>query len=263
MHEGIESGVDTFCRTMPFENGAVLNPIGMVNVGDSLAAIKKLVFDEKKYTLSNLYDALESNWTGYEAMRKDFLEAPKFGNNIDYVDSIVAECYKFLCDTADTMPTILGGVHIPTGISITSHQPGGGLTGATPDGRFSGEILADGTMSPMHGMDTHGPLAVLSSAMKIDQDPFQATLLNMKFHPSALKTEDDLDKLASMVQTYLTNGGKHIQFNVVDKETLIKAKENPKEYRDLVVRIAGYSAYFVQLNPQMQDEVIARVEHNL
>ncbi|MBW8381286.1 MAG: hypothetical protein K0M69_02025, partial [Youngiibacter sp.] len=164
MYEGIESGVDTFCRTMPFENGAVLNPIGMVNVGDSLAAIKKLVFEEKKYTLSNLYDALESNWTGYEAMRKDFLEAPKFGNNIDYVDSIVAECYKFLCDTADTMPTILGGVHIPTGISITSHQPGGGLTGATPDGRFSGEILADGTMSPMHGMDTNGPLAVLSSA---------------------------------------------------------------------------------------------------
>lgn len=263
MWQGIESGEDTFRRTMPFENGAVLNPIGMVNVGDSLAAIKKLVFDEKKYTLKQLDDALEADWVGYEEMQKDFLAAPKFGNNDDYVDKIVAECYKMFCDIAETMPTILGGVHIPTGISITSHQPGGGLTGATPDGRKAGEILADGTMSPMHGMDECGPTSVLQSAMKVDQDPFQATLLNMKFHPSALKTEEDLKKLGSMIKVYLTNGGKHIQFNVVDKPTLVAAKADPKAYRELIVRIAGYSAYFVQLNPQMQDEVIARVEHTL
>ncbi len=263
MWNGIESGEDTFRRTMPFENGAVLNPIGMVNVGDSLAAIKKLVFDEKKYTLKELNNALEANWAGFEDMQKDFLEAPKFGNNDDYVDRIVAECYQVFCDIAATMPTILGGVHIPTGISITSHQPGGGLTGATPDGRKAGEILADGTMSPMHGMDQRGPTAVLQSAMKINQDPFQATLLNMKFHPSALKTDEDLMKLASMIKVYLTNGGKHIQFNVVDKPTLLAAKADPKTYRDLIVRIAGYSAYFVQLNEQMQDEVIARVEHKL
>lgn len=263
MYEGIESGTDTFQRKMPFENGAVINPIGMVNVGDSLAAIKKLVFDDKKYTLKELYEALEANWAGYEEMHKDFLDAPKFGNNIDYVDKIVADCYQTFCDIAGDIPTILGGVHIPTGISITSHQPGGGLTGATPDGRKSGEILADGTMSPMHGMDTNGPTSVLNSAMKVNQDPFQATLLNMKFHPTALKTEDDLKKLAAMIRSYLTHGGKHIQFNVVDKETLLDAKANPSKYRDLVVRIAGYSAYFVQLNPQMQDEVIARVEHNL
>jgi formate C-acetyltransferase len=263
MWQGIESGEDVFRRTMPFENGAVLNPIGMVNVGDSLAAIKKLVFDEKKYTLKELYDALEADWAGYEAMQQDFLNAPKFGNNDDYADMIVADCYKMFCDIAESMPTILGGVHVPTGISITSHQPGGGLTGATPDGRKSGEILADGTMSPMHGMDFNGPIAVLQSAMKVDQDPFQATLLNMKFHPSALKTESDLVKLGSMIKVYLTNGGKHIQFNVVDRPTLIAAKADPKAHRDLIVRIAGYSAYFVQLNEQMQDEVIARVEHSL
>ena len=118
-------------------------------------------------------------------------------------------------------------------------------------------------MSPMQGMDTHGPLAVMQSAMKVDQDPFQATLLNMKFHPSALKTESDMEKLASLIRTYLTNGGKHVQFNVVDRKTLIDARENPAAHRDLVVRIAGYSAYFVQLNDSMQEEVINRTEHTL
>jgi len=262
MYEGVESGQDTFKRTMPFENGAVINPIGMVNVGDSLAAIKKLVFDDKKYTLSQLQDALDKDWEGFDDMKEDFLAAPKFGNDIDYVDEIVARCYKSFCDICEEIPTILGGVHIPTGISITSHQPGGQLTGATPDGRKAGEILADGTMSPMHGMDKNGPTAVLKSAMKVNQDPFQATLLNMKFSPSALKTEEDLIKLGSMIQTYLTNGGKHIQFNVVDNKTLRAAQEDPKKYRDLVVRVAGYSCYFVQLTRAMQDEVIDRTENN-
>ena len=263
MYEGIESGKDTFLRKMPFENGSSICTIGMVNVGDSLAAIKKLVFDEKKYTLGELYDALEADWVGCEAMQKEFLAAPKFGNNDLYVDQIVARCYQLFCDIMGRIPTILGSYHVPTGISITSHQPGGALTGATPDGRRAGEILADGSMSPMHGMDRCGPTAVLGSAMQVNQDPMQATLLNMKFHPSALKTEADLNKLASLIQTYLTNGGKHIQFNVVDRETLLAAKENPSAHRELIVRIAGYSCYFVQLNEQMQDEVITRVEHML
>ena len=264
MYNGIESGKDIWCRhDIPFDNTASVCTIGMVNVGDSLAAIKKLCFDEKKYTLKEVYDALEADWVGYEDMRKDFLDAPKFGNNDPYVDEIVARCYKMFTDFVPTLTTITGGTTVPCGISITSHQPGGLLTGATPDGRKAGTLLADGTMSPMQGMDTHGPLAVLQSAMKVDQDPFQATLLNMKFHPSALKTESDMEKLASMIRTYLTNGGKHVQFNVVAKETLIDARNNPAAHRDLVVRIAGYSAYFVQLNDSMQEEVINRTEHTL
>ncbi|MCD8154972.1 MAG: hypothetical protein LUF78_09875 [Clostridiales bacterium] len=263
MYEGIESGEDTFRRTMPFENGAVINPIGMVNVGDSLAAVKKLCFDDRKYSLAQLQEALDADWKGYESMREDFLKAPKYGNDDDYVDEIVARCYKSFCDICGEIPTILGGVHIPTGISITSHQPGGQLTGATPDGRKAGEILADGTMSPMHGMDKEGPTAVLKSAMKIDQDPFQATLLNMRFAPSSLKTESDLEKLADMITTYLTNGGKHIQFNVVDNSTLLAAQEEPQKYRDLVVRVAGYSCYFVQLTRAMQNEVIERTQQSL
>ena len=115
----------------------------------------------------------------------------------------------------------------------------------------------------MHGVDQKGPTSVLNSALKVGQDRWQATLLNMKFHPSAVKTDEDLHKLSGMIRTYLTHGGKHIQFNIVDKDTLIAARERPKDYRELVVRIAGYSCYFVQLNPQMQEEVIARTEHQL
>lgn len=263
MYEGIECGHEVFDRVMPFENGAVVNPIGMINTGDILAAMKKLVFDEKKYTLSQLYDALEADWEGYKEMRRDFEAAPKYGNNDDYVDAITARWFRDFCDMVDSKSSIYGHPHIPTGISITSHQPGGELTGATPDGRKAHEILADGSVSPMHSMDTRGPTAVFQSAMKIDQDPFQATLMNMKFSPTALRTDADLAKLGAMIRVYLTHGGKHVQFNVVDRATLRAAQENPHEYRDLVVRIAGYSAYFVQLNRQMQDEVIERVEQAL
>lgn len=118
-------------------------------------------------------------------------------------------------------------------------------------------------MSPMQGMDSHGHWPVMQSAMKVDQDPFQATLLNMKFSPTSLATERDCQKLASMIRTYLTNGGKHVQFNVVDQETLIDARKHPEKHRDLIVRIAGYSAYFVQLNDSMQQEVINRTEHQI
>ena len=262
MADAIREGKDMLDRTMPFENGAVLNPIGMINVADSLAAIRKLVFDDKRVSMSQLKRALEANWLGteYANVRKMFLSAPKFGNDDDYVDSIAAELYRFWAETAATFDTALGGKHIPTAISITSHQPGGALTGATPDGRSAGEILADGTMSPMRGMDTGGPTAVLKSAMKIDQVPYQATLLNMKFHPSALQTTEDLTKLSYLIKTYFDFGGKHIQFNVVDRDTLIDAQEHPENHRDLIVRVAGYSAYFVQLGKAVQDEIIGRTE---
>ncbi|NLV49106.1 MAG: hypothetical protein GXY20_00255 [Clostridiales bacterium] len=263
MYQGIESGMDIWRRVMPFENCAVINSIGMVNVGDSLAAIKKLVFEDKKYTLAQLEAALDADWVGYEDMQNDFLAAPKYGNDIDFVDNIVADCYRLLNDTVEKLPNIFGKPTIATGISITSHQPGGQLTGATPDGRKAKTILADGTMSPMHGMDTNGPVAVLKSAMKIDQDPMQATLLNMKFHTTALKSDADLKKLGDMIKVYLTNGGKQVQFNVVDQKTLKNAQIDPGEYRDLIVRVAGYSTYFVTLSKAMQDEVIERTSLDL
>jgi formate C-acetyltransferase len=230
---------------------------------DSLAAVKKLVFEEQRVTQKELKAALAANWkgNGYAEMRKIFLAAPKYGNGDPYVDSIAREVYQFWADTAVTFPTAWGGTTKPTAISITAHGPGGALTGATPDGRYAGETLADGTMSPAQGRDTHGPTAVIRSAMAINQVPYQATLLNMKFHPSALKTTEDLKKLSNLIKIYFSQGGKHVQFNVVDKKTLVEAQKHPETHRDLIIRVAGYSTYFVQLNKTVQDEIIARTEY--
>jgi len=265
MTNAIKEGKDILDRTMPFENAAVMNPVGMINVADSLAAIKKLVFDDKNVTMNELKAALAANWqgNGYDKIRKMCLAAPKYGNDDDYVDTIAKELYQFWADKTVTLDTCLGGKHKPTAIAITSHAPGGALTGPTPDGRYAGEVLADGTTSPMRGRDTHGPTSVIKSASKIDQVPYQATLMNMKFHPSALKSTEDLRKLSVLIRTYFSLGGKHIQFNVVTKEMLLDAQKHPENYRDLVVRMAGYSAYFLQLSKAIQDEIIARTEHEL
>lgn len=262
MTDAVKVGKDMFHRELLFENGAALNAVGMINVADSLAAVKKLVYDDNKVTMKQLKAALEANWQGYKDIRQLCLKAPKYGNDDDYVDSIAKDLYKFWADTAVTLDSALGGKHKPSAISISAQWPGGTVTGATPDGRFSGGVLADGTMSPMRGMDTRGPTAVIKSAMKVDQDLYQATLLNMKFHPSAMKSTDDLRKLSDLIKTYFSLGGKHVQFNVVDREMLLKAQQEPMEHRDLVVRVAGYSAYFVQLGKVIQDEVIGRTEYD-
>ncbi|HVN96086.1 MAG TPA: pyruvate formate lyase family protein [Syntrophorhabdaceae bacterium] len=263
MYDAIKVGKDVLDRVMPFENGSVLNLVGMVNVADSIAAVKKLVFDEKKVTMKELKDALDANWegNGYPEIRKMCLAAPKFGNGDPYVDSIAKDLYKFWAATTKTFETPWGGTTKPTGISITAHAPGGALTGATPDGRLAGETLADGTLSPAQGKDINGPTAVMRSAMAVDQTPFQATLLNMKFHPSALTSEEDMKKLASLIKTYFMAGGKHVQFNVVNKIVLLESQKEPEKHRDLIVRVAGYSAYFVALGKPVQDEIIARTEH--
>lgn len=265
MTDAMKEGKDALDRTLPFENGSALNLVGMINVADSMAAVKKLVFDEKKVTKKELKAALAANWQGdgYAEMRKMCLAAPKYGNGDYYVDSIAKELYQLWADTAVTFPTAWGGTMKPTGISITAHVPGGALTGTTPDGRYAGETLADGTMSAAQGRDTHGPTALIRSAMTINQVPFQSTLLNMKFHPSALKSTEDLRKLSDLIKTYFSFDGKHVQFNVVNKDTLLDAQKHPERHRDLIVRVAGYSAYFVNLGKAVQDEIIARTEHQL
>ena len=174
---------------------------------------------------------------------------------VDLYDTWVKNCYSFT--------NIFGAPPRPTGISITAYAPGGALTCATPDGRHKGETLPDGVVSPAQGTDKNGPTVSLKSAMKINQDPFNAMLLNMKMSPSALKSDADLDKLGALVKTYLMNGGKHIQFNVVDNKTLIAAQERPKDYADLVVRVAGYSTYYTILTKAVQNEIIARTTNEL
>lgn len=263
MKDGVKEGKDMFTRRFKFENGAVLGAVGAVNAGNGLYAIKKLIFEEKKYTMAQLMEALDADWVGYEAMQEDFKSQAKYGNNIAEVDETVAEFYKLHADVCLSLPCVYGNTLQPNAISISAHQPGGMVTGATPDGRKGGTILADASLSPAHGTDTHGPIAVFQSAMKVDQDPYQGTLMNMKFHPSALKTEEDLTKLGSMIQTYLTHGGKHVQFNVVNREEMVDAKVHPEDHPELVVRVAGYSAYFTRLTPGIQDEVIERMSHDL
>lgn len=263
MADAIKEGKDVNDRVLPFENGSALNPVGLINVVDSIAAVKKVVFDEKKATKKELKKALAKNWQGYEELRKICLAAPKYGNGNNYVDSIAKEIYKFWAETAVSFPTAWGGTTKPSGVSITAHGPGGAIVGATPEGRYAGENLCDGTVSAVQGRDTNGPTALLRSAMMIDQIPYQSTLLNMKFHPSALKTTEDLKKLSDLIKIYFGQGGKHVQFNVISRDTLLEAQEHPEKNRDLIVRVAGYSAYFVQLNKRVQDDIISRAEHEL
>ena len=263
MRDGVKTGKDMFSRRFPFENGAVLGAVGGVNTGNGLYAVKKLIYDEKKYTMAQLLEALDADWAGYEDMRRDFRAQPKYGNAMKEVDDMVAEVYQLFADTCHSLPCVYGDTLKPNAISISAHQPGGALTGATPDGRKGGEILADASLSPDHGQDTHGPLAVFLSAMEVNQDPYQGTLMNMKFHPSNMKTRADLEKLSTMVKTYLTHGGKHVQFNVVDRGEMEDAKVRPEEHPELVVRVAGYSAYFTRLPESIQDEVIERTSQEL
>ena len=261
--DGIRIGRDVLNRKVKFENASVINMVGMANTIDSLAAVKKLVFDDKRITGKQLMDALNANWNGFEEIQKMCLDAPKFGNNDPYVDEIAARLWNDYADICLGMKTIFDAPVLPSGISITAHAPGGAMTGPTPDGRFLGETFADGSVSPCQGRDINGPLAVLQSGMAVNQDRFMSTLLNMKLTPSTLKTDEDLDKLGTMVKTFLNNGGKQIQFNVVDRETLVKAKTDGENYRDLIVRVAGYSAYYVGLTTRVQDEIIERTEHIL
>ena len=263
LKDGVKTGKDMFNRRFAFENGAVLGAVGGVNTGNALFAIKKLVYDDKKYTMKQLMEALDADWVGYEDMQADFKDVPKYGNDNDEVDSMVAEIYKLHADTCLSLPCAYGDSLKPNAISISAHQPGGANTGATADGRKGGEILADASLSPDHGQDVNGPLAVFNSAMKINQDQYQGTLMNMKFLPSNMKSESDLKKLGAVIKTYLTSGGKHIQFNIVNKEEMVDAKVNPEDHPELIVRVAGYSAYFTRLTDGIQDEVIDRMCHTL
>ena len=263
MENGVRDGKDLLNKKFAIENCSCLGAVGGVNVGDSLAAVKELVYDKKRYTMAELLTALDADWEGYEEMRQDFIRAPKYGNNLDEPDRFVAEVYQLFADTCAENSTAYGGHVTPNAISISAHQPGGAVTGATPDGRKGGDILADASLSPDHGKDTSGPIAVFQSAMKVNQDPYQGTLMNMKVHPNTIRTDADLMKLGAMIKTYLTHGGKHVQFNVVDRAEMEDAKVHPEEHPELIVRVAGYSAYFVRLPESIQDEVINRSEQAL
>jgi pyruvate-formate lyase len=235
--------------------------VGMIDTADSLAAIKKCVFDECRITKEGLLEALALNFEGKQAMRKILLCAPKYGNDDDFVDAIAADLYSWWRKMVSEIDGPYGVKYIPAPYSVSAHGAVGKRVGALPSGRLAWTACADGSVSPSPGMDVYGPTAVMNSAGKIDQIPLFGTLLNMKFHPAALKTKEDLRKLYALIKTYFSYGGKHVQFNVVDKKTLQEAQKHPEQYRNLIVRVAGYSAHFIELNHSIQEEIIHRTEH--
>jgi pyruvate formate-lyase/glycerol dehydratase family glycyl radical enzyme len=235
----------------------------MIDAVDSLAAVKKCVFDDRVIGKAELLRALQDNFEGREQVRKLLMAAPKYGNDDDYVDTIAVDLFKWWQEMCCTLDSAYGDKYMACAYSVGGHVPAGERTGALPNGRLAGRPLSDGAVSPSQGADTKGPTAVINSCCKIDQSKISATLLNMKFTASTLKTRDDHKKLFYLIKTYFDGGGKHIQFNTVDKATLLDAQVHPDRHPNLIVRVAGYSAYFAELSRGMQDEIIARTEHAL
>jgi len=261
--DAIEYGCDCQLRPMLFENGSTINMLGATCVIDSLAAIKTLIFDEKVITSKEMMEAIKANWVGHEQTQELCRKAPKVGNDDPLCNELARRVWDDFYDAVQRCTSVYGKPPLASAVTMTTYSPAGALLGATPDGRADGEMLSDGTISPAQGNDKSGPLAVLKSGLAIDQSKYAATLLNMKFNPTNIKTYEDEEKLINLVKIYLMNGGKHIQFNLIDQQTLVDAQKDPENHTDLVVRVAGYSSYFTVLNKKIQNEVIDRTMQNI
>lgn len=245
-------------------NWTGMNINGGANFANGIAAVKKLVFDEGKYTLAQVNEALDADFEGFGELQYDLLKAPKYGNDDDYVDLILRDGIAYLSDEYARYTNPRGGIFTIGFFPGTLHHYYGSFTGATADGRHAGEPFAD-AISPTSGTDKNGPTAVMSSVTKLDMTRSgNGSVLNMKFSPSLFKTEEDVDKFLSLNKTYCTlMGGFHVQYNIVSRETLLAAQADPKAYKDLIIRVTGYSAYFTELGRDIQDEIISRTEQEM
>ncbi|MDR2356742.1 MAG: hypothetical protein LBD92_01450 [Oscillospiraceae bacterium] len=253
----MEKGADVMYGGAKY-NGTGIPGIGIGNVADCLFMIKHLCFDTKKCTTRELYDALKNNWAGHEELQQYIKNScPHYGNAVPEVDEIAAWAAEDFAKivTAHSGPR---GNYTAAMFPVTAHVMFGAMTAATPDGRSAGVPLADG-ISPVQQMDTNGPTAVVRSVAAIEQTAFaNGTLFNMKFSPSALSGRDGAQKLSQLVRTYFDLGGMEIQINVLSTATLREAQQNPGEYKNLVVRVAGFSAYFVEMHRDAQEDLISR-----
>jgi formate C-acetyltransferase len=242
-------------------NTSYVQGVGVGTITDSLTSIKYNVFDKKKFTLPEMMKALQNNYTGSEHLRDVMLNStPKYGNDNDYADAILKDIFEAFFESVDGRPNTKGGYFRINLLPTTSHVYFGSKIGATPDGRFAELPVSEG-ISPVQGADVNGPTSVLKSAAKIDHLRTGGTLLNQKFTPQIFDDEDSIDKIVSLIRSYFKMDGHHIQFNVIDADTLREAQEHPENYKDLIVRVAGYSDYFVDLTPELQEEIIKRTEH--
>lgn len=243
-------------------NTTYIQGVGLGTITDALTAIRYHVFDHRTLTMDELLTALRTDFAGpYERLRQMLLNrTPKYGNDDDYADNVMRMVFEAYFRAVDGRPNTKGGRYHINLLPTTVHVYFGSVTGATPDGRKAWTPLSEG-VSPVQGADRRGPTAVLRSVAKMDHVRTGGTLLNMKFSPSLFRTDEDLDHLVRLIRTYFRMDGHHIQFNVVDAATLRAAQQHPEQYRDLIVRVAGYSDYFCDLTKALQDEIIARTEH--
>ncbi|EPF0316938.1 formate C-acetyltransferase [Enterobacter chuandaensis] len=241
--------------------------IGIANLSDSLHALKGLVFEQQRLSFDELLAVLKANFAtpeGEKVRARLINRFEKYGNDIDDVDNISAELLRHYCKEVEKYLNPRGGQFTPGSYTVSAHVPLGAVVGATPDGRFAGEQLADGGLSPMLGQDMQGPTAVLKSVSKLDNYLLSnGTLLNVKFTPATLEGDAGLQKLADFLRAFTQLKLQHIQFNVVNAETLREAQQRPQDFAGLVVRVAGYSAFFVELSKEIQDDIIRRTAHQL
>ncbi len=244
-------------------NTSYIQGVGISNITDALSAIKYNVFDKKNFSFKELLDAMNDNFESHDRiMHLVKRKTPKYGNDDDYADAIMKDVFNSYYEEVTGRKNIKGGVHRINMLPTTCHVYFGSVIKAMPDGRLSYTPLADG-ISPAKGADINGPTAVIKSASKMDHLKTGGTLLNQKFTPSVVQGEEGTNSMLNLVRAYFKLDGHHIQFNVVDKETLLDAQKNPSEYENLIVRVAGFSDYFNNLDKNLQDEIILRTEQNI
>jgi pyruvate formate-lyase/glycerol dehydratase family glycyl radical enzyme len=246
----------------PRYNSTYIQGVGMGTITDSLSAIKYHIFDKQRYTMKELLEAMRTDFEQDDVMRLTLLnKTPKYGNDDDFADEIAQSVFQAYFDSIDGRPNTKGGEYRVNLLPTTVHIYFGQVTGATPDGRKACDPLSDG-ISPSHGADKNGPTAVIKSVAKIDHSKTGGTLLNQKFMPEVLADIEGRRKLANLVRTYFKLGGHHIQFNIIKAETLQDAQIHPENHQNLIVRVAGYSDYFVNIGKDLQNEILARTEQN-
>ena len=242
-------------------NTTYIQGVGMGSNTDSLTSLKYHVFDHQTISMTVMLKALENNFRDFEALRMELVyKTPKYGNDDDDADQQAGEVFDIFYSAVDGRSNAIGGKHHINLLPTTSHIYFGSVTGALPDGRKAGQPLSEG-ISPVQGADTKGPTAVLKSAARIDHLRTGGTLLNQKFSPSFFEGKESILKLTALIRSYFRMNGHHTQFNVVSADTLRNAQKHPEQYRDLIVRVAGYSDYFNDLGEDLQNEIIRRTEH--
>lgn len=256
----LERGRDAYLGGCRYNDPAYVISCGIVNVANSLAAIKKCVFDEHRFTLGQLKEAIDADFEGHDDMRRALLDAPKYGNDDDYVDDIAVRLYDAWADASTQVTNWVGEKWQPSTLSVTTQVLHGKACGATPDGRLAHDTVSDGALSAYPGTDVNGPTALIRSACKIHDMNLQSTLFNMKFNPQAIEGSAGADKFIQLNDAYFGLGGYQVQYNVVDRKMLEDAVEHPQDYSDLMVRVAGFTARFIDLGPDIQQQIIDRTE---